>query len=72
MNVLVAFLGYKSETCLPKSKCLKSMPFSIFFCGGGGGGVLVNQQPQIRKVLGADKTGKRVNLISLGCESSVV
>ena len=39
MNVLVAFLGYKSETCLPKSKCLKSMPISIFW---GGGGVLVN------------------------------
>ena len=37
MNILVAFLGYKSETCLPKSKCLKSMPISIFF-----GRVLVN------------------------------
>ena len=37
MNVLDAFLGYKSETCLPKSKCLKSMPISIFL-----GGVLVN------------------------------
>ena len=34
MNILVAFLGYKSETCLPKSKCLKSMPISIFFGAG--------------------------------------
>ena len=40
MNVLMVFLGYKSETCLPKSKCLKSMPITIFL--GGGGGVLVN------------------------------
>ena len=37
MNILVAFLGYKSETCLPKSKYLKSMPISIFL-----GGMLVN------------------------------
>ena len=44
MNVLVAFLGYKSKTCLPKSKCLKSMPISIFWGGAGkcfgGGGVV--------------------------------
>ena len=37
MNILVAFLGYRNETCLPKSKCLKSMPISIFF-----GWVLLN------------------------------
>ena len=36
MNVLVAFLGYKSKKCLPNSKCLKSMPIAIFFWGGAG------------------------------------
>ena len=38
MNILVAFPGYKRETCLPKSNCLKSMPISIFLGGGGGAG----------------------------------